>query len=250
MDEKIYPILKEYGLDEKEISTYLYLVRNKGLTAYQIAKDTHTHRSNCYNVLDRLIIKGFVSSSTTGDKKVYTPNELSGVLGKIKSKESLILTLIPEIAKIVSSDETTVRYANTQNSFGQFNIKLYDMAKKGKLTFGYMISNSPELTTKSSRILIERLLSELSQAKSLKTIECKAIWDKKFKEHEFMKQFAKLGKNRFLDKLPNQATTFIYDGHVAFVFLDENDSFIEIKNKMIAEEMKSYFGYLWEIARK
>jgi hypothetical protein len=63
-----------------------------------------------------------------------------------------------------------------------------------------------------------------------------------------MNQFAKLGKNKFLDKLPNQATTFIYDGCVAFVFLDEYDSFIEIKNEMVAEEMKAYFEYLWKIA--
>ena len=175
---------------------------------------------------------------------------MSGVLGRIKNKESLILSLLPEITKIKSMEETSVRYANNRNSFAQFNTKLYDMAKNGKLTFGYMMSNSPELTTKSSRILIERLLSELRSAKSLKSIDCRAIWDKKFRENKFMQQFSKLGKNKFLDKLPNQATTFIYDEHVAFVFLDETDSFIEIKNKIIAGEMKAYFEYLWTIAKK
>lgn len=250
MNDTISSLLKEYGLDENEMNIYLHLVRRKELTAYQIAKEIHIHRSNCYNILDRLVNKGFVTISTIRDKKVYSANELTNVLGKIKNKESILLSIMPEIEKIQSTEETTVNYANTKNSFAQFNTKLYEMAQKRELSFAYMISNSPNLTTKSSRILGERLLTELKKAKSLKSVDCRAIWDIKFKNNTFMQQFAKLGKNRFLKKLPNRATTFIYNGYIAFVFLDENDSFIEIKNKMIAEEMKSYFEYLWEIAEK
>ncbi len=250
MLEDISSLLKEYGLDNNEINIYLHLVRKRELTAYQIAKDLHIHRSNCYNILDKLIHKGFVSINSIDDKKVYSANALSEVVGKIKNKESILLTLIPEIEKISSTEDTTVKYANTQNSFAQFNTKIYDMAKKGQLSFVYMISNSPDLTTKSSRLFGERLLNELKKFQSLKYIDGRAIWDKKFKENKFMQQFMKLGKNRFLKKLPNQSTTFIYDGYVSFVFLDENDSFIEIKNKMVANEMKAYFEYLWDVAEK
>ncbi|MGV8151414.1 MAG: TrmB family transcriptional regulator [Candidatus Woesearchaeota archaeon] len=250
MSENIPSLLKEYGLDENETNIYLHLVRKRELTAYQIAKDIHIHRSNCYNILDRLVEKGFVAVSTIRDKKLYSPNELTNVLGKIKNKESILLSIMPEIKKIQSTEDTTVNYANTKNSFAQFNTNLYNMAKNRELTFAYMISNSPDLTTKSSRILGERLLVDLKNSKSLKSIDCRAIWDVKFKNHKFMQQFAKLGKNRFLKNLPNQATTFIYDKHVAFVFLDETDCFIEIKSGIIAKEMKSYFEYLWSIAKK
>ena len=250
MNENIPYLLKEYGLSENEMNIYLHLVRTKELTAYQIAKDLHLHRSNCYNILDRLISKGFVSILELEDKKVYSANELTDVLGKVKNKEAILLTLIPKIEKISLVESTRVKYVNVANSFAQFNIKLYNLVKKGQISFLYMISNTPDLTTKNSRIFHERLITDLKKAKSLKTIDGRAIWDIKFKNHKFMQQFAKLGKNKFLKKLPNEATTFIYEGHVAFVFLDENDSFIEIKNKSIAKEMKAYFEYLWEIAKK
>jgi sugar-specific transcriptional regulator TrmB len=250
MIDKISTMLKEYGLDENEIIVYVYLVRRKQLTAYKIAKDIRIHRSNCYNILDRLIAKGFVFASTIENKRVYSINELSKVLGRIKSKESILLSLAPEIAKLEAKEETFVKYIDTKNSFSEIDTKLYELAKDGKLTFAYMISNSPDLTTTNSRILIGRLLKDLSKAKSLESIDCRAIWDKKFKNNKFMKQFSKLGQNRFLDKLPNQATVFIYDNYVAFVFLNENDSFIEIRNNLVSQEMKAYFTYLWEIAKK
>jgi sugar-specific transcriptional regulator TrmB len=250
MSEIISSLLQEYGLDNNETNIYLHLVRSKELTAYQIAKEIHIHRSNCYNILDRLVEKGFVAMLTIDNNKKYSANELTNVIGKIKNKESILLSIIPEIEKIQSAEDTRIKFAHTKNSFAQFNTNIYNMAKKGDLSFVYMISNSPDLTTKSSRILGERLLNDLKKTKLLKSIDGRAIWDVRFRKDSFMQLFSKLGKNKFLKKLPNKATTFIYDGCVNFVFLDENDSFIEIKNNMIAQEMKVYFEYLWEIAEK
>ncbi|MFA6072658.1 MAG: helix-turn-helix domain-containing protein [Candidatus Woesearchaeota archaeon] len=250
MNDNILYSLKEYGLDENESNIYLQLVKNKELTAYQIAKDLHIHRSNCYNILDRLITKGFVYVIELENKKTYLANDLTNVLGKIKNKESILLSLMPELEKLKSNETTTVKHVKNLNSFSEFNIKLYELAKKGQISFLYMISNSPDLTTRNSRLLHERLLTDLKKTKILKNVDGRAIWNTKFRNHNFMQQFAKLGKNKFLKKLPNEATTFIYDGHVVFAFLEENDSFIEIKNKMITTEMKAYFEYLWELAEK
>lgn len=250
MDKDIPYILKECGLDDKEITLYLYLVRNKRLTAYKIAKDTRIHRSNCYNILERLIKKGFVMFESDGNNRLYYASELDNVLGKIKNTESLILSLIPKIKSLSSKENTSVRYADSKGSFAQFDTKLFRLAKEKKITFGYMISNSPNLTTMSSRILIERLLNDLASSKSLQSIDCKAIWDEDFRNTKFMQQFAKLGKNKFINSLQNKVTTFIYDEHIAFVFLDDEERFIEIESKAVSEEMKSYFLHLWQIAKE
>jgi len=245
MESQIITLLKEYGLDDKENKIYTYLVSRGRLTAYQISKDTKLLRSNSYNVLSRLIDKGFVSELIVDGKKFYFANELSGVIGKLKNKESLLESLIPQVKSLMNKNETKIKYVNTKNSFAQFNNFLLDLVKEGNLTFCYMISNSSELTTTSSKILVKRLLAEVKLSNSFRKINAKAIWDKKYKNDPFTKRFLKLGKNRFLEKLPNKATLFIFDGYVAFLFLDETDSFIEIKNGDIAEEMKSYFEYLW-----
>ncbi|MBU1202036.1 MAG: hypothetical protein KJ583_03825 [Nanoarchaeota archaeon] len=250
MNEKIKLLLKEYGLDDNETNIFICLVGKNQLSAYKIANYLGIHRSSCYDVLKRLVQKGFVSESNIKGKRLFSANELINVLGRIKSKESLLLAIIPEVESLQVREETFVRYVDSKGSFSEIDTKLYQLAREGKLTFGYMISNSPELTTSSSRLLIKRLLDELSKTKSLKNVDCRAIWDKKHKNNIFMKQFENLGKNRFLGRLPNKATTFIYDGYVTFIYLDETESFIEIKSKQVCEEMKAYFEYLWNLAEK
>ena len=124
------------------------------------------------------------------------------------------------------------------------------MAKQGRLTFAYMIGNSPNLTTPSSRIMIKQLLKVLSETGSLKDVKSKAIWDISLRNSTFMKQFKNLGPCKFLRGVPSKVTTFIYDDHVAYVFLSKNDSFIEVKNKQVSEEMKFYFDQLWRISKE
>ncbi len=250
MDDDIHSLLRELGLDEKEIAVYLHLVRNGRLSAYRIAKETHLPRPNCYNVLDRLASKGFVSAEAAGEKRLYACNDLSNVLGMIKNRESLLLSLMPRIERLESEEETSVRYLDAKGAFAQFDTRLYSLAMSRRLSFFYMIGNSPDLTTRSSDILIRRLLSEMAEAKALLAVDGRAIWDERFRGNPFMEQFARLGKNRFLSGLPSRSTTFIYDGHVSFVFLDARERLVEIRSERIVGEMKAYFSFLWKTAKR
>ena len=112
-----------------------------------------------------------------------------------------------------------------------------------------MLGNNPKITTKSSNLLIQRLLKELSNANIKKKIKCWGLWNPKFKDNPFMEIFSKMGENKFID-LPSEATTIIFDGYVYFFYLEDNSNVVEIKNKKISEEMKSYFEHLWKIAKK
>ena len=71
MNINVALLLKEYGLEDNEIKVYLYLVGKRELTAYNIAKETKIHRSTCYDILDRLISKGFVTQSGEKNKRFY-----------------------------------------------------------------------------------------------------------------------------------------------------------------------------------
>jgi len=247
--DQIIDLLKELGLNEKEIMIYSYLVGKDKLTAYIIAKDTGIHRSTCYGVLAKLVEKGLIISS--GIKKIYYQlNDLDNAIGKIKNQEFILASIKTEINKIRLEEDTYVTHVESKNSFAEFNNKLFEMAKQKKLTFAYMIGNSPDLTTVSSKIMIKQLLKALAETSSLTDVDSKAIWNASLRNSAFMKQFKKLGPCRFLKDVPSKATTFIYDDHVAYVFLSKNDSFIEIKNKQISEEMKFYFDQLWKVSKE
>jgi len=249
MEDKFYRLLREFGLGNNESVIFKYLVGKDKLTAYTIAKDTKIHRSTCYDVLERLDKKGFVVKSNKEGKKYYSANEIDKILGRLKNKESILMSTIPEIKKIEFSEKTNVNFSNSKNTFSEFNMKLFNMAKNEKLSFVYMISNSPDLTTFSSKIFIKQLMNSVKKL-NLDKVDARAIWDKKYKKSKFMNQFAKFGENRFLETLPNASSTFIYDGYVSYVFLNEGENVIEIKSTHVSDEMKAYFEYLWKQAKK
>ena len=96
---------------------------------------------------------------------------------------------------------------------------------------------------------MERLLKELKKQKT--KIEYKGIWNEKFKRSELLKLFSGLGENRFLKEIPTLATLVIYGEYIAYLFTIKGTSqVIEIQNRLIAEENRAYFSYLWKIANK
>ena len=54
-------MLKEFGLTETEEKVYLSLLKQGTSLASDIIKKTQLHRTTIYDVLERLISKGFVS---------------------------------------------------------------------------------------------------------------------------------------------------------------------------------------------
>jgi len=264
MENKISMILKEYGLDEKEIKIYIFLVGKNELTAYNIAKEIKIHRSTCYDVLERLIEKGFCSKIEKEKKIFYNALDIGQIITKIKDKENMLLSLIPEFEKIKEKGVSKVRVFESKESQKQFAFNLYNRVVKGEIKELYSISGGPagvmdvnkkegkELVGEESfEIFIEKLIRDLKKKKLHKKIEYKGIWNEKFKGTDLVRFFSGWGEDRFFKDLPTNASTIIYGEYIVFSFtMNGNPQAIEIQNKLIANEMKAYFSYLWKIAKK
>src|SRR3989338_412983 len=125
MVDKIASILEEYGLDEKEIKIYASLVEKGELNAYALAKITGIHRSTAYAVIERLSSRGFISKIQKGEKTFYSAIEVSKIISKIKEKESLLLSLIPELEKIKEEGISRARVFESKESQKQFIFNLF-----------------------------------------------------------------------------------------------------------------------------
>lgn len=248
MDAELKILLKEYGLDENEIAIFLYLVGNKELTAYIIAKETRIHRSTCYDVLERLGMKGFINTINKENKKYYSANEISRVISQLKDKETILLSIIPKIQSFEQKQETKVRLLEDSEGQKQFNFDLFTSVKNKQISFCYMIGNT-YAPTLSSNIFIERLIKEIKSFKLNKRIEYKGIWDERFRGDKLISQYNHLGENRFLKNLPSKVGTIISDNFVAFLYTSDKPYVVEVKNKLIAEELKVYFENLWRVAK-
>jgi len=260
MNNRIQTILEEYGLNDKEIKIYVTLVEKDELNAYSLAKITGIHRSTVYAVIERLSSKGFISEVLKGEKIFYSAVGVGQIISKIKEKESMLLSLIPEFENIREEGVSKVRVFESRESQKQFNFNLFNQISKGTIKELYILSGGPSNTILSdsghpedlsSKIFMERLLKELKKQKILKRTEYKGIWNEKFKGDNLLKLFSGLGENRFLKELPTLATAVIFGEYVAYLFtMNGIPQVIEIQNKRIAEENKAYFSYMWKIAKK
>ncbi len=246
MEQEISILLKEYGLDENEIKIYLFLVGNKELTAYRIAKETKIHRSTCYDVLERLILKGFVSKIEKSEKDYYFANEITRVISSLKSKETILVSLISKLSEIPKKQETKIRVLDGINGQKEYNFGLFNLIKNKEIDFCYMIGNT-YASSLSSNLFIERLIKDIKRIN--KKIDYKGIWNPKFKNDKIIKQYNLMGENRFLE-IPSVVGTVIHNKGVAYLYTIDGPYVIEIKNKLIAEEMKVYFEELWENSKK
>lgn len=258
MESKITTILKEYGLDDKEVRVYISLVEKGELNAYTLAKITGIHRSTTYAILERLSAKGFIGKIQKDGKTFYSAIEISKIAYKIKEKESLLLSLIPEFEKIKEEGISRVRVFESNESQKQFSFNLFNQISSGNIKEIYILSGGPSKEVNpekedeeklTSKLFMERLLKELKKQKT--KIEYRGIWNEKFKNSELLKLFSGLGENKFLKEIPTLATLVIYGEYIAYLFtINGIPQVIEIQNKLIAEENRVYFSYLWKIASK
>ena len=254
MNQKIKTLLSEYGLNHKEINIYTVLVQKKELNAYILAKLTGIHRSTVYSILDRLIEKGFVSRLEKDEKTIYYALEIGQTISRIKAKETLLISLMPELEKLHEKNISSVRVMESKESQKQFNFNLFNQIKQETVKEIYIISSGPTSfidktqpeESLSSRLLLKKILKELKKSKQ---VNIKVIWDYKFRNSETTRIFSGIGQHRFL-KLPTRTTTVIFGEYLAYLFtIDGSPQVIEIQNKLIAEENKVYFSYLWKQAK-
>jgi sugar-specific transcriptional regulator TrmB len=64
-------VLRELGLTNNEVDVYLKLLMSGSVTVNTLAERTGMHRQACYDALDRLLEKGFVSFVIKNNKKNF-----------------------------------------------------------------------------------------------------------------------------------------------------------------------------------
>jgi len=100
----MFEILRKIGLTESEIKVFQALSKVGSAPVSDLVQKTHLHRTNLYDILERLREKGIISSITKNNVKYFSilePKNLLNLLEKQKkeltSTETEILELIKNI---------------------------------------------------------------------------------------------------------------------------------------------------------
>lgn len=235
--DKIFEILKDLGFEEREIKIYLALIRIGDSPALKLSKEIGIDRTTTYDILERLIGRGIVSSYIKNKSKHFSALAPDKLLHHFKEKYSSLENILPELKKISSQMPELVK---CEIFYGKEGLK-----SVGK----DIVNNTKEYRVIGIKKEYEEILGYFNEQAILKLDQFKA---KEIAIVEKNTKFKKLknGKYKYLDnKLLSPITTLIYKNKVVFFIWKEPYFAVSIENEQVAKAQTEYFNLLWKIAK-
>lgn len=104
--ENLVKRLKEIGFTEYEAKSYISLVKQGTITAYQVSKDSGVPRARIYDILNNLVDKGIVLKEEKTDGTLYSPLPVDVFLERAKSTwVSTYKTLSKQLKQLETMEE-------------------------------------------------------------------------------------------------------------------------------------------------
>jgi len=245
-------MLKDFGLEEKEVCVYLALLELGTSHASHIAKKAKVNRSNCYAVLESLINQGLVNKSGKEKKFKFTatpPERLHLLIKeeqeKIENLEEKLKMLLPELKSI---HDTTENLPKVRFIEGIKGIKsVYEDTLSSLPRGGEYWHLNPDIGSFMNLFgqdwLVETIKERVQKGIKSKAIIERTPWVEKQKKRDKKdnRQTVLLPPNI---KMPSRL--HIYNNKVAIFSLEKEPTGVIIEDKNIADLMRVLYQALWE----
>ena len=239
---EIEETLKEIGLIEEEIKVYLILLKFGSSLASKVSKETKINRSHVYQLLERLITKGFVSYVIKENRKYFSAVNPEKIIEIIKEKEQKLKDILPNLLSLACFENEKPMVEIFEGKEGIKTI-LNDILKTKEewLAFGSSGKGQEVLSFYAEHWEKEREKLKISLRGILDSSESGLKRGKEIAKRKYTKiRHAK-------DKYSNPSSTWIYGDKLAFVIWSKEHSFaIRMISKEIANNFKKHFEILWK----
>ncbi|MFQ5531276.1 MAG: TrmB family transcriptional regulator [Candidatus Nanoarchaeia archaeon] len=248
--------LRLLGLTNGESRIYSALLKRGSSTVGPISKESRVSYSKIYEVLERLMEKGLVSSTLKEKTKYFQalePKRIVDFLTKqeeeIKEKKKILSNILPSLNKISSKEEKQ----ESEIFMGEKGIMTaYDLllenAKKGS-TLRYFYVYNPDYSSNVWEFYAGRLnykekkMNPILKSKKINRLGLINI-EKMGKKHEgtSYRVYTKIPLPGNIDITDNSILITIWGGKTPLGIL--------IQSKEVAKNFQEYFDAVWKIAKK
>lgn len=201
--------LKQFDLNSSEITVYLWLLENGQSSPPIVSRETKIARTNCYHILDQLVLKGLAAKHLEGKRNDYLANPPEALLALLDQKKELARKLLPDLE-------------------GLYMLK----KSKPKITYFDGLENVKKIylqSLESGSILYAGLLDRLSNIdNNFQTMYLNEI---------SKRNIALLNVNK-----PTPSDFIVWDDSVAFINLNDPAFGTLVVNKDIADGLRLLFG--------
>ena len=242
--------LLNLGLTSNEIEIYLTLINNGELSVNEIGTKAGLHRQVCYDALDRLIEKGFVSYINKQNKKYFkslNPNKILDLLDDQKQeldlKKQKVGLVLPQLMHLFNTEkeETEVEVVKGKNVLRTIYKDIFNVLKKTKEKL-YVLGVDETKFIQADEIAIKQHVLRFKNNKLKELLLTKESATDFLEGHQ--------SEYRLIpDHLFNPTPTQIYGDKIAIIIWGKPMYSIIIKNKQVADANRKYFKMLWGIAK-
>jgi sugar-specific transcriptional regulator TrmB len=235
-------LLEEAGLTSSEARIYLALLEKGSCRAGEITRHTGIHRRSVYDAIERLIQKGLVSYIKTNNRNYYEAADPNRFMELLKEKQDNIKQIIPEmelLRKLTEEKKETLFFRGKPAIKTVFD----DQIKEGKeiLVFGDAINVNE---------IVKYYFAHFDKQRSEKKVKVRMIFDESARKESYLK-IIPLSEVRFVKKGSKApVSTNIYSNKVSLIIWEDNPKAILITEPALAESFRTYFEFMWKIAKK
>lgn len=239
--------LLQLNLTEKEIATYITLLKNKPLGVQAISRETGINRVSIYSAIDELKIKGLLSETRQGKKKLFvaeSPERLKFFLEEKKEnlfkKEKLLDNLVLPLLKAINiSEEKRPQIKFFEGIQGIY--KIYD---------DYILKNK-EIWNCGSYDTATQVIPEALEVDYFDIIrKNKIIYRVILEDTPLNRKFSEIGKgamhSKFLPKETKIPGDVIVSGNLTALISYENKTAVLIEDAIIAGTVKVFLQFMWD----
>ncbi|MBU1252710.1 MAG: helix-turn-helix domain-containing protein [Nanoarchaeota archaeon] len=243
--------LKQIGLTEGEIKVYLALIDLGSVSTGRITKASGISGSKVYEVLERLMKKGLVSTITKNNVRYFeatSPNKILDYLDEktsnIEIEKTNIQKILPDlILKQNHSESSEVKVFTGFEGIKTCNEDIINSLRKGEEWLSMGLTEQPESW--------EIYFNKKQKERAKKGIVHKHLLNRKYKALHKERKHLPHTVFRFLsEELEMPTSTEIYKDKILIIIISkESPLAIRIENKAVANSFRKYFGILWKTAK-
>ncbi|MFH1827998.1 MAG: helix-turn-helix domain-containing protein [Nanoarchaeota archaeon] len=246
--------LKRIGLTEGEFKVYSALLDLGETTRTELAKKSGISPSKIYDVANKLLEKGIISSVKKNGVIHFSaanPERLKDFLAnkeeEIKKEQKLIDELMPSI---LSRYQKTKEDVDIEVLYGWEGMKTVYMGLANSLSkkdINYVVGASLGKNSEKSDLFFIQYFKQVKKRGYKQMI----IFNEDVRGHKKRTEFYRKNPIHEIKYLyQNTYTEFnCYKDNVLIIMLLAKPIIIRIKNKEAAESFKKYFNSLWNIAK-
>lgn len=246
--------LETLGLSQNEAKVYLASLKLGPATAQHLAAKATISRPTTYIMIELLVKRGLMSSYFKGKKKLFSaanPNQLTYIVSHLKrealEKEAAVGKIVEALGKMIDEEKaaTTVRVIDGPE--GTVEIQRDILESGAKETF--------ELVNRDDvRKWIPPMRKGDIREKLALKLKCRSMYTSSHgKGYDYQRPSGSTGESRYLDgkKFSVSGEVLVYADRVCLgSFSSAKKTSVIIRDKGIAESVKTMFLALWDKAEK